>query len=87
MEERPTMVAIAFFCFVLSGLGLLGFNVWYYRALTDARSEADAYWTLAQSWQKTATLAVDAMERLRPREVAASHPDGGDILDRIFAME
>ncbi len=45
------MVAIALLCFVLAGLGLLGFNVWYYRALTDARSEADAYWTLARSWQ------------------------------------
>ena len=81
------MVPIALFCFVLAGLGLLGFNVWYYRALTDARSEADAYWTLAQSWQKTATLAVDAMEQSRRRHVAASNPSGLDILDQIFLME
>jgi hypothetical protein len=81
------MVPIALFCFVVAGLGLLGFNVWYYRALTDARSEADAYWTLAQSWQKTATLAIDAMEHLRPSHAAASNPAGRDLLDRIFAME
>ena len=81
------MVPIALFCFVLAGLGLLGFNVWYCRALADARSEADAHWTLAQSWQKTATLAVDAMEQSRRRHVAASHPSGLDILDRIFVME
>lgn len=81
------MVAIALLCFVLAGLGLLVFNVWYYRALTDARSEADAYWTLARSWQNTAALAVDAMEQSRGKQVAASNPSVGDILDRIFAMQ
>ena len=81
------MVAITLLCFVLAGLGLLVFNVWYYRALTHARSEADAYWTLAQSWQNTATLAVDAMEQSRGRQVAASNPSVRDILDRIFAMQ
>ena len=81
------MVPISLFCFALAGVGLLGFNVWTRRALTNARIEADAYWALARSWQETATLAVDAMERARRKQVAASHPSGQDILDRIFVME
>jgi len=81
------MVPFALFCFVLAGLGLLGFNIWYCRALTLARSEADAYWALALSWQETATLAVDAMEQSRRKHVAASNPAGRDILDRILAMK
>ena len=66
------MVTIALFCFAIAGLGLLCFNVWYCRALTRARSEAEAYWALALSWQETATLAVDAMEQSRRKHVAAS---------------
>ena len=37
------MVPIALFCFALAGIGLLGLNVWYYRALVNARNDADAY--------------------------------------------
>jgi len=81
------MVPIALFCFALAGLGLLGFNVWICRALTNARSEADAYWALARSWQETATLAVDAMEQSRRKHVVASNLAGRDILDRIFVMK
>jgi hypothetical protein len=81
------MVPIALFCFAIAGLGLLGFNVWYCRALANARSEADAYWALARSWQETASLAVDAMERARRNHVAASNSAGRDILDRVFVME
>jgi hypothetical protein len=52
------MVPIALFCFAFAGIGLLGLNVWYYRALVNARHDADAYCALARSWQQTAALAV-----------------------------
>ena len=81
------MVPIALFCFALAGIGLLGLNVWYYRALVNARSDADAYWALAQSWQQTAALAVDAMEQARQKRVAASSSPGRNVLDSIFVME
>lgn len=66
------MAPIAIFCFALGGLGLLGFNVWYWHALTHARSQADAYCAVARSWQVTAALAVDAMERLHREHLAAN---------------
>ena len=78
------MVPIAVFCFALGSLGLLGFNVWYWRALTHARSQADAYWAVARSWQVTAALAVDAMERSHQKHLAASNPARRDILDSSF---
>lgn len=81
------MVPIALFCFALAGIGLLGLNVWYCRALANARSDADAYWALAQSWQQTAALAVDAMEQSHRKYVAALNPAGRDILDSIFVLE
>ena len=42
------MVPTAIFCFALAGVGFLGFNVWYRRALTHARSQADAYLAVAR---------------------------------------
>jgi hypothetical protein len=81
------MVPIALFCFAFAGIGLLGLNVWYYRALVNARHDADAYCALAQSWQQTAALAVDAMERARQKRVATSTPPGRNILDSILGME
>lgn len=52
-------------------------------ALTHARSQADAYLAVARSWQVTAALAVDAMERSHQKHLA-SNPAGSDILDSIL---
>jgi hypothetical protein len=81
------MVPIAIFCFALASIGLLGINIWYCRALANARSDAETYWALAQSWQKTAALAIDAMDQSHRKSLAALKPVGRDILDSIFALE
>lgn len=59
--------ALAIAAFVLAGLGLVGLNVWYCRALFRARCEADAYLAFARSSGEEAVAsraAMDEMEQL-----------------------
>jgi hypothetical protein len=68
------MIPLAIIAFTLAGLGLLGLNLSYYRALARARREADDAWTVAQSWEETAQLLLSERENSERGTAIASEP-------------